>query len=90
MTVLRKKLFFQFNAALSSLVPVDTLFSFARIITSPHCCADQYLEDRMKNVTVLRSYLIVKKFFQFNAALSSLVPVDRLFSFARIITRPHC
>ena len=44
----------------------------------------------MITLIVLIKYPAIKKMFlHFNATLPSSVPVERLFSFAGIITRPH-
>jgi hypothetical protein len=50
----------------------------------------QYLEDKNKELSILNSYQMVKKVFvRYNAVLPSSAAVERLFSFAGLITRPH-
>ena len=49
-----------------------------------------FLEEPRKDIDVLRSYPTIKQLFvRFNAVLPSSAAVERLFSFAGIITRPH-
>ena len=48
----------------------------------------QFLDDSKKDLEILNRYHIVKKLFvQHSAVLPSSAPVERLFSFAGMITR---
>jgi len=50
----------------------------------------QFLEEHRKDIAVLHNYPTVKKrFLKYNSVFPSYTPVERLFSFAGIITRPH-
>jgi len=49
-----------------------------------------FLEEPRKDIDVLCCYPTIKQLFvRFNAVLPSSAPVERLFNFAGIITRPH-
>ena len=50
----------------------------------------QFLEEHRQDIAVLHNYPTVKKrFLKYNSVFPFSAPVERLFSFANIITRPH-
>ena len=51
----------------------------------------QFLEEHRKDIAVLHNYPTVRKLFlkNNNFVFPFSAPIERLFSFAGIITRPH-
>jgi len=72
--------------------PGDTEVSQPANDTTNKCDLEvlQFLDDSKRDVAVLNSYLLMKKLFmQHNVVLPSSAAVERLFSFAGMITHPH-
>ncbi|KAM7296462.1 uncharacterized protein ISCGN_021620 [Ixodes scapularis] len=86
------------STSAASDVSADAFFSFeAHCGTSPSCQEDQvkleflsYLQDPRVEFDMLRSYPSLRSaFIRYNTPTCSSAPVERLFSFASLILRPH-